>query len=176
MLKMEIKNIRKNMGSDINCNNWNHPRSTNCYAFSLGLNVPEREICNCAYIPGNIAHQVIGTEKYDIENSDELIKAFLNDLLALGLRYEEVDYLDKVPRLRVEYESDDSWDILLFIEDQEKMFRDFHFVKVGKDGKLYHKRGWSCKPSKTTVEDVNSYGYSFVKRYHVTLDRNNGKY
>ncbi len=171
MLNMSVENIRKLMGSEIELQHWSHPRTTNCYAFALGLDVSEDAICKKAYIPGHIAENIIGTDTYDITTSEQLEKYVCNDLMALGLRYEEVDVLNRVPRLKIYNEECETWDILLFMEPSTAYWRDFHFAKVGSDGKLYHKQGWGRKPQKTSITDISEYGYHFVKRYRLSLDR-----
>ena len=173
MLKMAVENIRRAMRDGFYFENrlseWEKTKwSTNCYAFSLGLNVPEDNICDYAYRPGNIANNVIGTyvNSANIDATAREIGEFVsNDLKALGIKYEVFKDKDEYQYLRELEHPPGCWDILFFYKYRT---HDYHFVRVGRDGLLYHKMGWKCIPEVTDIKTAGR-GYSLIKRYRLSL-------
>lgn len=125
----------------INLNNkkWKHRFTTNCYAFSLGLDVREHNIMTCAYIPGNIGNsneKIQFTHCFTYQN---LINNLYDDLLFMRIHFREINPLDIV--------DEDEWKIALLTtclayEDYIEYLEDFHFLRAGSDGIWYHKPGW----------------------------------
>ena len=83
MLKMSIKDIRKSMSYERDAFDWKNILKTNCFAFAMGLDIPENDICEQAYSLGKIATELeIYPKNYTYE------ERFINDIKALGLSYE----------------------------------------------------------------------------------------
>ncbi len=172
MLRMSIDNIKKYMSEDIVCQNWHHWKTTNCYAYSLRLDVFENEICNFAFDPGHIGYNVNGTNTGRIETPEEAVEFMLHDLDALGISYEEVN--DPINGGKPLDMDEDSWDILVFMQPEEELLPSVHYAIMGSDGKLYHKLGWHLKPKETTIEHINSFGYQYYKMFRVKLNKEKG--
>ena len=164
MLNMSILDIRREM--KFNSDVFDHLLEINCYAYALGLDVSESKICKDAYNLGIIASHVfnIPFEKIIILSNEERM---LLDFKALKLGYkvsttqEASKYIfkgDYYCRL---------WDILLFTDYTDN---DFHVARVDDDGKLHHKLGCSfIEPSVTSIDAIEKIGYTFVKRYRMSL-------
>ena len=121
----------------LNCNGiWNNTFSTNCYAYALGLDIPEKEIIFKAYIPGTI-----GSIKYRIPskklNNLTLEVRISLDLKALNISYDEctqseISFYD----FNTDYYQ---WVIALFISSDG----DFHFMRKAWDNIWWHKKGYN---------------------------------
>ena len=63
MLNMSAENIRSiiERNYDADYRTWQNIRSTNCYAFALGLDVPEGKDYEWASLPGAIGHEFLRT-------------------------------------------------------------------------------------------------------------------
>ena len=146
---------------------WNSKYNTNCYAFALGLDVPQDNICHHAYYPGNIAHNVLATTTNDYGiTKEEIEEQLFFDFRALRMTYQAFQDEDKYQYLKVLDHPDFYWDILFFLNPS---IPDYHFARVTNDGKLYHKQGWQLNPRETYIKEIESTGYEFVKRYRVCL-------
>ena len=64
MLNMSVENIRKLVGQEITYENWIHSFTTNCYAFAMGFDVSEEDICYHAYGLGYISSNILGTKPW----------------------------------------------------------------------------------------------------------------
>ena len=164
MLKMKITAIKKAMTYNKNILDWKNIFETNCFAFAMGLDIQEDEICEAAYGLGQIAAELeIFPNNYNYEERLDC------DIKALGLSYETSDekefYSEKIKSSSGRY-----FDVLFFIEN-DMFLPDFHFARYGKDGKLYHKRGFAFPPEVTTIEKIEEDGYKFVKRYRLFLSK-----
>ncbi len=185
MLNMSIENIRKLMEHeivlsdwhsrfDVNCkypskeipfSEWENHLDNNCYAFALGLDICEKEVCPDAFIPGNIASHLNGTKSSMFKTERGAIRGLLRDFRALGLEYKEISK-DYPP---IKDQNNNSWDILFYIGTCCGSF-DMHFVRVGKDGLFYHKPGWIKGPRQMELKDIEN-NYHFVKRYRLSLNK-----
>ena len=118
--------------------NWRNIKTTNCYAYALGLDVPEKKICNYAYQPGVMSNHNIPFMAKDLVPYDTFIDSVNSDLDYLGIEVKEIN-----PNQTIEsYE----WKIALFVPldilNHPYMIDDFHFIKQYPDGIWYHKYGY----------------------------------
>ena len=170
MIKMSITSIKKSMSYERGSLDWKNIFTTNGYAYALGLDIPQSDICKYAYYLGVISRTIDSDEIVDFKLLNGNKKYFEYDLLsdfdALGLDVEESNkpglICDDLHTYPGRY-----FDILFFVG---KSNNDFHFARYGKDGKLYHKRG-IFPPEETTVDYIKSVGYEFIKRYRLYLSR-----
>ena len=70
-LKMSLKVLRSLI--NVNKEGWDNVLYTNCYAYALGLDVPQYEICECAYAPGVMSSSQIFLPKYKVFTIDMLL-------------------------------------------------------------------------------------------------------
>ena len=86
--QMSPEEIRKNIKPYKKI--WKNNFTTNCYAFALGLDIPETRICYHAYQPGVISsthHQAIENRFFSYDN---LIEGINNDLDFLNIEAREI--------------------------------------------------------------------------------------
>lgn len=132
MLKMSLEQIKGKI--QVYPKNWLNIHTTNCYAYALGLDVPEYKICSGAYQPGTIS------ESSNIRSSEyfsklDLLWGLKQDLELLNISYTEVDYDTKA--------KEDEWKIALLLEKYYGDFIDFHFLRENNDGIWFHKNGFN---------------------------------
>lgn len=141
MLKMSLNEIKGQI--QIHPENWINIYSTNCYAYALGLDVGQFNICPYAYQPGTISEATIQLASEKTFFYDTLIENLENDLKVLGIDYKEVN-----PNYFVQ---EGEWKIALFTEkyfyDSEELL-DFHFLREISNGIWFHKNGFKGLPSK----------------------------
>lgn len=146
---------------------WKCNDSTNCYAFALGLDIPEERILRHAYQLG-----VIGATIRNIP---------LKHLKYMT--YEERLYLDmnalKIPCLKTSQDINPyvdeygkyyylSWIISLYENDY-----DFHFLRKSENGIWYHKRGYLKFPTNvdtkghiiTDLDNCSIDNYHYIGSY-----------
>ena len=102
-LKISLNDLRNKI--DIKKTSWENMTTTNCYAYALGLDIPEENICKYAYDPGTI-----GNSNYPLYipfTYDELINNILIDLMALDIKYQFI-----LPNDVIDIEA---WKIAVFI-------------------------------------------------------------
>ena len=169
MIKMSINNIRKSMSYERKQLDWKNIKTTNCYAYALGIDIPEQDICEYAYDLGGISRMIDNDEIPDFYIAKPYRDTYEVDVTSdfdiLGLEYEESDKPDFYSRDLCTYPGR-YFDILIFLHNE---WDDFHFARYGKDGKLYHKRGFVLPPQETTIDFIENRGYEFVKRYRLYL-------
>lgn len=111
MTKFGIKNLKKYI--DLKTDNWEYNKTTNCYAFALGLDIPENKITRRAYYGGYIYQSIVSNPKDIVDlNNQESIEL---DFKAMGLYYEQIDLHDKI------YSSDE-WKIAFLILKKAMIF------------------------------------------------------
>lgn len=151
---------------------WDNIHTTNCYAYALGLDIPEYEICKGAYQPGTIStdfNPLIFNEYFDYNT---LIENLEKDLKMLDISYREVAPDEKL--------ANNEWKISVFTEncDNERII-DFHFLRQKSDGIWYHKNGFPGKISnkdrsgKIIIDPTKCYlaGYKYQKCYALNLEK-----
>lgn len=111
---------------------WENNYKTNCYAYVLGLDIPNYQISPYHYNPGSFGNIMINPRMF---NYDELINGIYKDLEKLNVTYKSV------PSNYVLEENE--WKIAIFTV--KKVFEnncfDFHFVKQIENGIWTHKQG-----------------------------------
>lgn len=168
MLNMSLDKVRDNI--QIYPENWINIYTTNCYAYALGLDVPEYAICKGAYQPGSFSiddNPLI----YDVYfNYDTLLNNLESDFEKLGLSFREVEP-DECLNIN-------EWKIAMFTDscDEDKIV-DFHFLRQKSDGCWFHKNGFSGSISKldrsgkVIVDPKKCYllNYKYKKCYALSL-------
>lgn len=124
---------------------WMHLFSTNCYAYVLGLDIPERKIMPNAFVPGTISH---GKQNLDRAfTMEELLLNLFDDFNFLGIDFTKCNPHDEI--------EENEWKIALFTSYYadimeyyflEEYYQDFHFMRERKDGTWYHKKGFNYRP------------------------------
>lgn len=148
---------------------WEYYQDTNCYAFALGLDVPENEIIKNAYQLG-----VIGAAVYEIPiqklKKMSFEKRLVLDLQALKISYKEASPSDKTYSKFINNYISNYWIIALF-QNQD----DFHFLRKNYNDEWYHKRGYLASPiayddNKQIITDIiqcSIGNYRYVKTYQL---------
>lgn len=140
-VKINLKVLRNSI--NLNKETWNHIFSTNCYAYALGLDIPEAKIVKNAYKPG-----VISGCKYNLAYEycypfELLVQNLMKDLDALNIVAREVDVDEKIEK--------NEWKIAIFSSPftmyLNGLIKGFHFMRENKKGIWYHKPGWLKKPT-----------------------------
>ena len=126
---------------DLKCVNWVNKSTTNCYAFALGLDVPEKKICEAAYVPGVMSDNPINiASKYSF-TIEELIECLESDFKFLDITFRE-----NVSKEELE---EGEWLIALYVSylysNRKDRLDDYHFLRLGKDDIWYHKNGFRGK-------------------------------
>ncbi len=136
-LKMSYDEIRSKIDLKFN---WDNIKTTNCYAYALGLDIPYSEV-----LEGNYAYSIgeIGKFSFNMD-SDYLYRLpyyyrMLIDMQTLGIKIDEVR--ESYPSL-CDIDSDGylSWVVALY-EAKSTITSDFHLLRKTSDGIWYHKRG-----------------------------------
>ena len=136
-LKMSLQELRKEV--DFKKTDWVNIDDNNCYAYALGLDIPQREIKDRAFVPGVISASNAPIHPNRIFSYDVLLNNIYLDLEALSINYREIKPFDDVEI--------DEWKIALFItrayyKDHNLYLTDFHFLRQCSDGFWYHKDGY----------------------------------
>jgi len=173
MLKMSLNKIRGSI--QMYPENWINLTTTNCYAYALGLDINENNICISAYQPGTIAGINNSINKKYLDYS-VLIENIKKDLEALNIYYREIESKEQI--------KSNEWKIALFVErdysDSEKdLLLDFHFLRTNKRGIWTHKQGYYDFPSKkdyvgsiiTDLEKCDLCSYKYKKCYALSLNK-----
>ena len=121
---------------------WENNFTTNCYAFALGLDIPEAQICKNAYQLGFIAAKKFGIDIKRILNMS-LEERFLLDLKALKIAYYEIREEQAAGWYYLGNYVCNYWDVLLYSNG-----KDFHFLRRNYNGELYNKIGYLGIPKK----------------------------
>ncbi|MBR2712342.1 MAG: hypothetical protein IKE73_01385 [Bacilli bacterium] len=157
---------------------WENNFDTNCYAYALGLDYPEKAFPFRAYQLG-----VFGAIRYGFAPMDVCFFTYEDrlkfDLKALKIKYREIDPEEKTFYIRHDkrgenYTIDYFWSIALFDNGQ-----DFHFLRKGFDDKWYHKYGYFSYPfnldrdNKIILDprECNLEDYEYRKTYQLKLTR-----
>lgn len=141
-MRMNLSDLRKEI--NLNKKNWKHILTTNCYAYALGLDVPERKIKTFAYAPGTIGSSPTNLVVQRYFTLDELIGNIQDDLIYMGINFRECDPLESV--------LEDEWKIALFTAFYafvcyDEYLYDYHFMRQDENGLWYHKNGYRNKPT-----------------------------
>ena len=129
-LKMSLDEIRNRI--DILKWDWDNLYTTNCYAYALGLDIPENDICKYAYDPGTISKSC---PLYIPYSYNQLINNVLADLEILNIEHRFIHPSDSI--------LPDEWKIAIFIPKIYSLYQleDYHFIRQRNDGLWYYKNG-----------------------------------
>ena len=163
-LNINVKELTRHI--ELKTDFWVNRKSTNCYAFAMGFDIPENNISNNAYCVGTIGLTAKGISIWRIKefSYDERL---IMDLKALRLKYQEVDIDEKI-------KDDDrtSYFLISLLESG----RDFHFLRKDKKSNIWwHKRGWYNEPCSTddyfnnitNPKEATIGYYHYVKTYKI---------
>lgn len=140
-LKMSLQELSDSIDIDkFKKRDWNSKKTTNCYAYALGIDIPEYEVLSCGYEPGAISgvpFSLVGQIQF---NYRSLLESIYADFEALGLDYTLCDPTQEIVG--------DGWKISLFTTSpiytyNDVVFSDFHFMRQADNGFWYHKKGYS---------------------------------
>lgn len=137
--KMSIEEIKSHfiLVTDL----WENYKTTNCYAFALGLDIPEKDISDNAYQVG-----VLGAIKFGFDYVDLRMMSYEErlrlDLVALNIAVKTVSSDTKTIIKPLYTDSkfkyiECKWPIAMFESDDN-----VHFLRKGRDGIWYHKMGF----------------------------------
>ncbi len=167
-LKVNLKKVRDLV--DFKTDYWINNETTNCYAFALGLDIPEDILGINSYSLGRFA-----MEKDPNLNIRSLtrLECLKRDLDAIGFIYEEID-----PKDKVENKYGDKY--IKYMISLYQNDKDFHFLrKHERDGIWWHKRGWYYHPSQvddngkiiTDLDDIKISDYHYVNTFKIKVKR-----
>lgn len=165
MSTIKIKAIREEMGPVEGY--WNYTDSTNCYAFALGLDVPESRILKHAYQLGVIGATIKNIPIRYLRYMTYEERLFL-DMEALKITCEKTS-MDSMPAFyETKKYSYTKW-VISLLENED----DFHFLRKYHNGIWYHKRGYTKYPTnldsnKQIITDLNKCSisdYHYVGTY-----------
>lgn len=168
MLKMSLNEIRGKI--QMYPENWVNMYSTNCYAYALGLDIRQSDICDYAYQPGTISETTnISELKYF--SYDMLIKGIESDLKLLQIAYRNVEEDEKLAL--------NEWKIALFVDGYHGSLIDFHFLRQKENGIWLHKNGYQGTISKKDRSDeiivspsgAELFPYIYKKCYALRLEK-----
>ncbi|MBE6157035.1 MAG: hypothetical protein E7161_04775 [Firmicutes bacterium] len=136
-LKMSLLQLRQAI--NLEKQTWINRYTTNCYAYALGLDVPQNDIIDKAYIPGTMSGTGIKLDDNYIFTYNDLITNIYGDLDFLGISFREVSISEQL--------NEEEWKIAIFTSKCADYIEDIHFLRLRKDGFWYHKNGWIFNPS-----------------------------
>ena len=149
----ELINVRPNIET------WVNTYTTNCYAYALGLDVPESDICkNAYYIVGTLGGFVSDTYTFVLPN--------IMSRLELDLKYLELEYEFVNPYSNIK---ENEWLIAVFSNIYNDS--DFHFLRKDFENYWTHKPGWrrnpcNCDSEMQIIKDIDNaklYRYKYEK-------------
>lgn len=168
MLKMSLNEIRGKI--QMYPENWVNMYSTNCYAYTLGLDIRQSDICDYAYQPGTISETTnIFKSKYF--SYDMLIKGIESDLELLQIAYRNVEEDEKLAL--------NEWKIALFVDRDFDKLVGFHFLRQKENGMWLHKQNFDgifskkdyCGNNIITPSSAELFPYIYKKCYALRLEK-----
>lgn len=173
MLKIDLNELKGQI--QIFPKNWYNLYETNCYAYALGIDIREDDICSFAYQPGIIS-ETIDLPNLDYFSYDDLIKAVESDLDVLDINYREIKPNDDT--------FDNEWKIALMVEYlddncSDSYLENFHFLRSNKNNIWIHKDSYLGQISKkddsyNNITDPRSCDmclYKYKKCYALSLNK-----
>lgn len=150
----------------LKCDYWENAMDTNCYAFALGLDIPEDEIVKNAYQLGIIGATINNISLSKLKNMTYEDRLAL-DLNAIGIPFIECDPLEKIKF--------EQYKIAMFANFD--CTNDFHFMREDSNGIWWQK--WGGLFSYPINKDYNSKiitdprvcnigEYQYIKTYALT--------
>lgn len=134
-LLMDYKSIRDSI--NLKEDYWNNIKTTNCYAFALGLDIPSGKLMSFGiespYGVGNIGRFKFGYDYFDIYGLT-FEERFFMDLDALGIQHREANQYEKMDSKN----NNLNWLIAMYRDTKTP---DFHFLRKRSDNFWTHKLG-----------------------------------
>ena len=166
LMKRDLRELKRQINLDKK--NWKHILSTNCYAYALGLDIPERKIKAFAYVPGAIGNASVNLVRQRIFTYDELTSNINDDLLYLGISFVECTPNEKTTKDELKIALFTSYYAYMLLGDY---YCDFHFLREREDGTWYHKKGYIHRPNnldsnKNIITDPRE---CYIKNYDYQL-------
>lgn len=175
VLKMSLNEIKGQI--QVYPESWINMKTTNCYAYALGLDIKESDICSGAYQPGAISGKNDLSSSYRRFLYSNLIKCIETDLNSLDILYREINTMDKVEL--------NEWKMALFVEtyhkcdDGDDYLSGFHFLRTNQRDIWVHKPDYYTSPRKkddfnqiiTDPKECNLYFYEYKKCYALKLNK-----
>lgn len=161
MIKYPLDELKKSI--QLEKDNWlYYDGGTNCYAYALGLDIWETDICRWAYTPGTISMMINPLVFRYYMSSDRIIQNFKLDCDTLGINIRDIDSEDNI--------SKDEWKVALFFKFynvNKKKCTDFHFMRQRQDGLWYHKSGFYLRPDNldSKKQIIKSPKECYIKKY-----------
>ena len=135
-LKMDLITLRNAI--NVEKNNWINKYTTNCYAYALGLDIPEDDIIRGAYAPGTISGAEIDIGRAYTFTYKTFVNNLYSDLDFLGIDFKKIK-----PNQPID---ENEWKIAVFTSSKFGALDDYHFLRY-KDNVWHHKNGWYDKPT-----------------------------
>lgn len=127
---------------------WQNIRTTNCYAFALGLDVPGNRY-DYHFQLGDFYCNITGAKYSEVKEKYTRLDRLNMDLEALELEHEEADPNEQTI-INITYDEngnaivDYSWLIAYFYSSQRG---DYHFLRKAPNGIWWHKQGFDGAPN-----------------------------
>ena len=150
--------------------NWINMKETNCYAYALGLDIKESDICKNAYQPGTIS-ETVNLRQYESFPYEVLISGLENDLDVLGINYRLIKPDEKIEL--------NEWKIVLMVKKYCDGLDNFHFLRQDIDGIWSHKVGYQHRISRkdslgciiSNPIESHFFFYTYDKCYALRLNK-----
>ena len=136
-LLMDLRTLRNSINLEKKI--WLNRYTTNCYAYALGLDIPEYRIIDGAYAPGTISRSPIDLTTVTTFTYKELMNNLYMDLESLGIDFQKVS-----PNASI---SPDEWKIAVYTSASWGKLEDYHFLRIYGDDGWSHKNGWREMPT-----------------------------
>lgn len=146
---------------------WNCTNTTNCYAFALGLDIPESKIIKHAYQLGVIGATIKNIPLRYLKYMSYEERLFL-DMEVLKITCEKT-FTDSMPRFSITQKYNYNKWVITLLENED----DFHFLRKYHNGVWYHKRGYTKYPTNldsngkiiTDIKNCSISDYHYVGTY-----------
>ncbi len=163
--------------------NWENIDTTNCYAFALGLDIPERNLATNIYQLG-VFYSIMNDVPFYELNMMPYEKRLLLDLKALGIKY-SLSSPNENSTCSYNFgengiESINYYWLISMFENSKTL--DFHFLRKSMDGKWWHKEGYEgTRPTKKDKNgniildprDCDLGLYKYKKTYKLSINKRN---
>lgn len=141
---------------DLKYDNWVNNKTTNCYAFALGLDLNQDDICPYAF--------EIGTMYFHFQN---IRRHYIKQLERLKLDLETLNIIYQECAIDAPLNSDE-WKIAYFSDTFEC---GYHFLRQMPNGEWYHKPGFGLLPtnrdlSKEIIKDPRQVVPDYKKLFY----------
>lgn len=149
---------------------WENDFSTNCYAFALGLDIPEEEITENAYQLGVIG-AIVKQIPMEVMKRLSFEERFILDLEVLGINW-QASTIDDNSGFKISNGYTNLWWLVSLLSNGRK----FHFIRKSYDGIWYQKWGYFApvvpfdfdQKIITNPNDANFGAYKLVKTYKLS--------